>query len=106
MNKAEIVRAVSGNRIEWQRRALERMMERQISRDMVKEVLLSGDWIEEYSNQKPYPGALVLEWVRGQPLHVVLAFDSANKICFVITAYVPDLNHFEKDYRTRRQRED
>lgn len=81
-------------------------MERQISRDMVKEVLLSGDWIEDYPDQKPYPGALVLRWVRGQPLHVVLAFDPVNKICFVITAYVPDLKHFEKDYRTRRQRED
>lgn len=80
-------------------------MERQISREMVKQVLLSGAWVEDYSEQSPYPGALILGWVCGKPLHVVIAFDSANRLCFVITAYLPDLEHFEKDYKTRRQRE-
>jgi len=78
------------------------MMERNISRDTVREVLLSGEIIEDYPDDKPYPTALLLGMVKGEPFHVVAAFDSENTRCFVITAYKPDLEHFEPDYKTRR----
>lgn len=83
--------------------ALERMIERGISRDMVKEVLLSGELIEDYADNKPYPCALFLGWIKEEPFHVVTAFDSESGYCFVITAYRPDLEHFESDYKTRRK---
>lgn len=67
--------------------------------------MVSGDLVEDYPDQRPYPGALVIGWLGGEPLHVVFAYNSVDRICLVITAYLPDLNHFEKGYRTRRQRE-
>jgi hypothetical protein len=95
--------ALENGFIEWQRHALERMMERGISRESVKEILKKGEIIEDYPDDKPYPSALFLGWIRGEPLHAVAAFDSLTGWCFIITAYKPDLEHFESDYKTRRQ---
>ncbi|MBI3756216.1 MAG: DUF4258 domain-containing protein, partial [Deltaproteobacteria bacterium] len=78
--------------------------ERGISRDTVKEVLKSGEIIEDYPDDKPYPSGLFLGWIEGGPLHVVAAFDFSAGWCFIITAYKPDLEHFESDYKTRRQK--
>jgi hypothetical protein len=78
------------------------MMERGISRESIKEILKKGEIIEDYPDDKPYPSALFLGWIRGEPLHAVAAFDSLTGWCFIITAYKPDLEHFESDYKTRR----
>ncbi|MDN3515757.1 MAG: DUF4258 domain-containing protein [Candidatus Brocadia sp.] len=102
MNRDILQNAVKKGSIEWQRHALERMLERGISRETVKEVLLKGEIIENYLDDKPYPSALFLGWVKNQPFHVVAALDSLTGRCFVITAYKPDLEHFESDYKTRR----
>lgn len=69
---------------------------------MVKDVLITGDIIEDYPDDKPFPSALFLGWFEGKPLHVVAALDFATDYCLVITAYEPDLNHFEPDFKTRR----
>ena len=69
---------------------------------MVKQILLEGEIIEDYPDDKPFPTALFLGWFQGEPFHVVSGFDSLSAYCFVITVYRPDLNHFEPDYKTRR----
>ena len=96
--------AVTRGRLEWQRHALERMMERDISREVVTEVLISGEIVEDYPDDQPYPSVLILGWNRKKPIHVVAAFDPESEWCIVITAYRPDLEHFEPDYRTRRDK--
>ena len=73
-----------------------------MSRADVKEVLCSGELIQGYPEDTPYPSALFLGWVEGEPVHVVAALDTATGTCFVITAYRPDPQHFEADFRTRR----
>ncbi len=103
MNIDKLKTAVENGYLEWQRHALERMMERGISRDIVKEVLLPGELIEDYPSDKPYPSALFLGWPQGEPFHVVTALDSESGFCFIITAYRPDLEHFESDYKIRRE---
>jgi len=104
MNRDIVQDAVRQGCIEWQKHALERMIEREISREEVKEVLLNGEIIETYPDDKPYPSALFLGWAKKEPLHVAVALDSLTGWCFVITVYKPDLEHFESDCRTRRQR--
>jgi hypothetical protein len=103
MNRNAIKTALENGCIEWQRHVLERMLERGISRDLVREILLSGEIIEDYPDDKPYPSALFLGWIKGEPFHVVAAHDSETGYCFIITAYRPDLEHFEPDFKTRRQ---
>ncbi|MGB9716465.1 MAG: DUF4258 domain-containing protein [Thermodesulfovibrionales bacterium] len=53
MDRDKLRAAIEDSKIEWQRHALERMMERGISRDTVKEVLLSGELIEDYPDDDP-----------------------------------------------------
>lgn len=79
------------------------MLERRPSRKAVKDVLLCGEIIEEYSDDKPYPSALFFGWLGLEPLHVVVALDHVSGWSFIITAYNPDLDCFESDYKTRRR---
>ncbi|MFH1287668.1 MAG: DUF4258 domain-containing protein [bacterium] len=103
MNREKLKIAVENDYIEWEKHALERMMEREISRETVKKILLTGEVIEDYLDDKPFPSALFSGWIEDEPFHVVSALDSVNGYCYVITAYKPDLEHFESDYKTRRQ---
>ena len=102
MDRDRLIEAIQNGTIEWQTHALERMMQRGISREIVKQVLLEGEIIEDYPDDKPFPTALFLGWFEGKPFHVIAAFDSISSYCFVITVYKPDLSHFEPDYKTRR----
>jgi hypothetical protein len=95
--------AARQGRLEWQRHVLERMLERGITRAEVREVLLGGERIEDYAGDRPLPSGLFLSWVRGRPLHVVAAFDVANRTVAIITTYEPTLEYFEADFRTRRK---
>jgi hypothetical protein len=95
-------KSVIEKKINWQNHALARMLERGISRDEVKEVILYGEIIEEYSNDYPFPSCLMF-YKDIKPLHVVLSYDKTNHVIYIITAYQPDLNHFETDLKTRRQ---
>ena len=76
-------------------------MERGISRTHVKQAILQGSIIEYYPDDYPIPSVL-LATLQPEPLHVVVAYDSASQACHVITAYRPDLTHFEADLITRR----
>jgi len=95
--------AVRQGRIEWQRHALERMVERGILRSAVKEALLKGEMIEEYPGDLPLPSGLFLGWPGKGPLHVVAAFNANRGMVFIITVYEPDSAHFEPDMKTRRR---
>ena len=80
------------------------MLERGVSRRDVFAVLLSGEEIEDYPNDTPFPSALFLGWKGRDPLHVVVALDSTTQQAYIITTYRPDLDHFEADFKTRKPR--
>ena len=95
--------AVSCGAVEWRKHVLQKLAERGISQDAIREVLLNGERIRDYTEDKPFPSALFLGYISGEPLHVVAACDEANGRAFVITAYEPSLDIFEPDYRTKRK---
>ena len=99
----EKLRAVirEGN-VEWRKHVLERMVERNISRTAVFNVLLTGERIRDYEDDKPFASALFLGYDGSHPIHVVAALDEATQRAFVITVYEPSLDVFESDYKTRR----
>lgn len=103
MIKEFIVETVDRGRVRWQRHALERMMERGIFRTDVKQVLLEGELIEEYPDDSPFPSGLFLGFINEDPLHVVAGADRESEWCYVVTAYQPDLEHFEPDFKTRKK---
>ena len=89
---------------DWRKHALERMFERGISRDEVREVVLQGEIIEEHETDKPFPSALFYKMIHGRPIHALVALDEIEPQAFVITAYEPTLEKFEPDFKTRRKK--
>ena len=93
--------AAEAGKLHWRRHALERMLERGISREEMRLAILYGEAIEVYAQDKPYPSCLILR-IDGEALHVVVAFEPGSGICHVITAYRPDTDRFDLDLKTRR----
>jgi len=95
--------AIAAGRLEWRKHVLQKLAERGIPQQAVREVLLKGERIREYTDDKPFPSTLFLGYVSSKPLHVVAACDEINRQAFVITAYEPSLDIFEADYRRKRK---
>ena len=92
----------AGGKILWTAHALERLQERDISVDDVKNCIMNGEVIEEYPNDFPNPSALIFGCaLDGKILHVVCGID--ENFLYLITAYVPTTEKFFDDLKTRRQ---
>jgi len=78
------------------------MFERSIGRDEVTEVLQTGQVIAHYAGDEPLPSYLLLGVVGGRRLHVVVGVDDGSKTCYIITAYDPDPDLWDPDFRIRR----
>jgi hypothetical protein len=82
--------------------ALQRMFERSISVEAVRAVVTSGEMLKAYPDDTPYPSRLLLGWINGRPLHIVAANNPAERETIIITAYEPDPNQWEADFKRRR----
>jgi len=83
--------------------AVQRMVQRGISLRDVRAALETGETIETYSDDAPYPSRLVLGWVGGtRALHVVVADDVAANEVIIVTVYEPDLVTWQPGFRRRR----
>ena len=96
--------AVSRGRFEWRRHVLERLAERFTPQADILEVIATGEQIEDYPTERPFPSALMFARASGRPLHIVVAYDLTNDRGYVITAYEPSLEDFEPDFRARRKK--
>lgn len=88
--------------IVYQRHAVERMSQRGIREEDIEHVLLTGEAIEVYAHDTPYPSELLLGWYNARPLHVVVATDKVNQRKLVITVYVPDSHKWDADFKRRK----
>lgn len=75
-----------------------RMQERGIKYAEVKEAIMTGEVIEDYPDDFPYPSCLILS--RSIILHVVAGIGE-NRL-WIITAYRPALDRWEADFKTRK----
>ena len=82
--------------------AIKRMFERRITKNEIHHVLISGDMIENYPDDTPYPSRLMFGWNNDRPLHVVVADNITDDQWIVITVYEPNLNVWESDYKRRK----
>ena len=83
--------------------AIQRMYQRRINEDIVRHVLATGEVIEEYPKDVPFPSRLVLGWIGQRPIHVVAADNEEAQETIVITAYEPDAEKWEPGFRRRRR---
>jgi hypothetical protein len=78
------------------------MFERAISAVEVQKALESGETIETYPHDTPYPSRLVLGWSQTRPIHIVVADITAEDTSIVITVYEPDAELWEDNFRRRK----
>ena len=89
--------------IQWSRHSLKRMRERKISSDEVIDCIQSGEIIEEYPDDRPLPSCLIYGIVEMRNLHTVVG--SGQEYISIITAYEPDPQEWESDFKTRKEPE-
>ena len=83
--------------------AVQRMFQRQVTVEDVRHVLETGEQLEAYPNDQPYPSRLVLGWCVSRPLHVVVAQNAAEDETIVITVYEPDPFLWDVGFKRRRR---
>ena len=72
----------------------------------LEEALLSGEIIERYPEDRPYPSCLVFGWLAsGNPLHIVCSKGALEPALRIVTVYEPEDALWESDYRTRKVKE-
>jgi uncharacterized protein DUF4258 len=83
--------------------AIQRMFERRVSEENVRQILQSGEMIEDYSDDMPYPSGLISGRRGNRPLHVVMAENTKDNELVVITVYEPDPSQWKAHFRSRKK---
>ena len=83
--------------------AIQRMFERRVSQDDVQRVLQSGELIEDYADEMPHPGGLMLGKRGKRPLHVVMSENSRENEVVIITVYEPDPAQWNSEFKARKR---
>lgn len=83
--------------------AKNRLIERGISVDDVKYAVQTGEIITQYEDDKPFPSCLILgSTTKGNSVHVVASIDGEH--LYIITAYCPNEEEWNPDFKTRKER--
>ena len=83
--------------------AKERLEERGIKVDDIVNCINTGQIIKQYVDDTPLPSCLILgKSCLQKYMHIVISKD--DEFIYVITAYFPDKDLWEKDLKTRKER--
>lgn len=103
INIEDIKQKVKKGNIRWTNHVIVRLFQRNISQSDVENAILNGEIIEEYEEDYPYPSCLIYGInIKGEILHVVCGINEIE--LWVITAYYPENEKWEKDLKTRKEK--
>lgn len=68
----------------------------------MRQVLQSGEMIEDYSDDMPFPSGLMMSKCGTRPLHVVMAENTKDDQLVVITVYEPDPSQWKANFKSRK----
>jgi len=88
--------------IKFSSHAINKMIERDIYENEIESTLKNGEIIMEYPNDKPYPSYLMFKNVNSKNIHIVVSKDEKGN-CYIITCYIPDINVWQSDFKTRKK---
>jgi hypothetical protein len=89
------------SKVAWSQHMVVRMQKRGISISDIERCIQSGNIIEHYQNDYPYPSCLILgETAKDEGLHIVCGVGEGK--LWMITAYYPDIDEWHDDLKTRR----
>lgn len=100
----EIIKNLCKNKkLRWTNHIFIRLTQRNISMSDVEKALLSGEIIEEYPSDYPYPSCLVLGLtIENKHLHVVCG--SNGEELWLITAYYPNTELWSNNFKVRKEK--
>ena len=78
-----------------------RFEERGISINDVCLAIESGEIIEQYPDDYPFPSCLILGKTKDKVIHIVASIDDG--MLYIITAYYPDSERWEPDWKSRKE---
>ncbi|MGF1615841.1 MAG: DUF4258 domain-containing protein [Gammaproteobacteria bacterium] len=91
MDIEDLVDAIRNSRVRITDHADEKAVDDELTFDEIYFSVMHGEIIEDYPNDKPYPGCLVMgKNFTNEPIHSVWAYKSGNKWAVMITVYRPD----------------
>lgn len=73
MDFAKVKKLVKSDKFIISHHARVRMFKRNISTDEIMEIIIKGEIIEDYAQDKPCPSALILGYLDNRPFHAVVA---------------------------------
>jgi len=94
---------MAGKKLIFRVHAIQRMFQRHIEEEDVRIALETGEVIEDYPDDTPYPSQLILGCAGARPIHIVVARNDKEHELIVVTVYVPDINLWQPGYRRRKQ---
>jgi hypothetical protein len=77
------------------------MFEQEISAEEVRYMLETGEAIEEYPDDTPYPSRLIQGCYKGRIIHIVAANNRLDEEIIVITVYEPDPSEWDQECKKR-----
>lgn len=81
--------------------AAKRLEQRGISVDDLISCIQTGEIIEQYPDDYPFPSCLILgSSVGGRPIHIVVGSDLET--LWIVTAYYPDPAQWSADFKVRK----
>jgi len=80
------------------------MFQRRVSEEEVKQVVVAGETIETYPDDKPFPSRLMLGWIGSRPVPVVVADNAVAQEAIIITVYQPEVEEWEIGFKRRKRR--
>lgn len=84
--------------------AKNRCRERNIRQKDIKHCIMSGEIIEQYPDDFPFPSCLVFGYTTdNRIIHAVIS--SEGEFGRIITAYIPNTTKFKDDLKTRKGRD-
>ena len=98
----KIRKLINSEKIRWTNHVVIRLLQRNITQEDVKNVLINGEIIEEYESDYPYTSCLVYGVnFKNKVIHVVCG--SNGEELWIITAYYPDNFEWEENKKKRRE---
>jgi hypothetical protein len=88
-------------KIAFRTHSIIRMFQRCVNEKDVRSVLETGEIIEVYPDDTPYPSRLIMGWLESRPLHVVVADNIADNETIVITVYEPEQDKWSTNFKRR-----
>ncbi|MCD7737643.1 MAG: DUF4258 domain-containing protein [Lachnospiraceae bacterium] len=102
MNISDLRSICSAKHIKITVHATKRLEQREILLRDIITCIQTGEIIEQYPDDYPYPSCLILGHNTGNSLmHIVIGMNETD--LFLITAYFPDTNKWENDFKTRKE---